>query len=479
MNKSSLSCWILNKSDDDDGTEKKHREETKSRNEIPHERVTEREREREREREMVSTRAASKKSEDTTASPGSPQSGRAETVKGKGKGKSEEDVVGFFSPLTKESARADVLLAVFMTAHALIPTTILPPPVSVVLYATLVVVSGCLRSLKPRDDDGGQRVPHEVITQKEAMQYPLIGSAVLLSLFLALKFVPKEFINALLTAYFCLLGALAVAACIGPVLGLARKKLVPNRELSVTIPKLPLVLPEGERLSFSVEDLACLVLALPVVAWYVLGGRYWLANNVLGVAFSVQAVQHVSIGSFKIGSILLVGLFFYDIFWVFGTPVMVSVAKGIDAPIKLLFPRGPGEPMSLLGLGDIVIPGIFIALLYRLDDSMCSSDARRAASYKAGLYFTAAMVGYVAGISTTIAVMVFFKAAQPALLYIVPFVILMPLVAAAVHGEVKQLLAFTEEEDEDEEEETATAAKKDGGVGVTKTPSKKATKKDT
>ena len=33
------------------------------------------------------------------------------------------------------------------------------------------------------------------------------------------------------------------------------------------------------------------------------------------------------------------GLFFYDIFWVFGTPVMVSVAKNLDAPIKLLFPR--------------------------------------------------------------------------------------------------------------------------------------------
>jgi hypothetical protein len=28
-----------------------------------------------------------------------------------------------------------------------------------------------------------------------------------------------------------------------------------------------------------------------------------------------------------------------DIFWVFGTPVMVHVAKNFDAPIKLLFPR--------------------------------------------------------------------------------------------------------------------------------------------
>lgn len=29
------------------------------------------------------------------------------------------------------------------------------------------------------------------------------------------------------------------------------------------------------------------------------------------------------------------GLFVYDIFWVFFTPVMVSVAKSFDAPIKV------------------------------------------------------------------------------------------------------------------------------------------------
>jgi hypothetical protein len=29
------------------------------------------------------------------------------------------------------------------------------------------------------------------------------------------------------------------------------------------------------------------------------------------------------------------GLFVYDIFWVFFTPVMVTVAKSFDAPIKV------------------------------------------------------------------------------------------------------------------------------------------------
>eukprot|EP00958_Prasinococcus_capsulatus_P027655 scaffold5769_cov402-Prasinococcus_capsulatus_cf.AAC.4 len=91
-------------------------------------------------------------------------------------------------------------------------------------------------------------------------------------------------------------------------------------------------------------------------------------------------------GSVKIGTILLGGLFFYDIFWVFCTPVMVGVAKNIDAPIKLLFPRlleidadpDAAKPFSMLGLGDIVIPGIYVALLLRMDVSRVSVQARPA-----------------------------------------------------------------------------------------------------
>ena len=55
----------------------------------------------------------------------------------------------------------------------------------------------------------------------------------------------------------------------------------------------------------------------------------------------------------------------YDVFWVFGTEVMVTVAKNFDAPIKLLFPQpgfddsGVRLRPSMLGLGDIVIPGVY------------------------------------------------------------------------------------------------------------------------
>ena len=53
---------------------------------------------------------------------------------------------------------------------------------------------------------------------------------------------------------------------------------------------------------------------------------------------------------------------------------MVTVAKKLDIPIKLLFPyiNNEGvEKFSMLGLGDIVIPGIFVALCLKFDIDRC------------------------------------------------------------------------------------------------------------
>ena len=44
---------------------------------------------------------------------------------------------------------------------------------------------------------------------------------------------------------------------------------------------------------------------------------------------------------------------------------MITVAKNIDAPIKLVFTSAKG--VSMLGLGDIVVPGMLMALALRFD----------------------------------------------------------------------------------------------------------------
>ena len=45
---------------------------------------------------------------------------------------------------------------------------------------------------------------------------------------------------------------------------------------------------------------------------------------------------------------------------------MVTVAKKFDVPIKLLFPYGDGK-FSMLGLGDMVIPGLVVSLALKFD----------------------------------------------------------------------------------------------------------------
>ncbi|KEH35986.1 signal peptide peptidase-like protein [Medicago truncatula] len=133
---------------------------------------------------------------------------------------------------------------------------------------------------------------------------------------------------------------------------------------------------------------------------------------------------------------------------------MVSVAKSFDAPIKLLFPTADSaRPFSMLGLGDIVIPGIFVALALRFDVSRGRKPQ----------YFKSAFLGYTFGLVLTIVVMNWFQAAQPALLYIVPAVIGFLAAHCIWNGEVKQLLEFDESKtaDSSQEESDAKSSKKD------------------
>jgi presenilin-like A22 family membrane protease len=104
--------------------------------------------------------------------------------------------------------------------------------------------------------------------------------------------------------------------------------------------------------------------------------------------------------------------------------------------------------MSMLGLGDIVIPGIFVALLLRFDHAQARKHNR--AMNKTSFNYT--FVGYVAGLALTVFIMVVFEAAQPALLYLVPGCIGMSLVAGMVQGNVPDMWAYSEEEEEEKDE---------------------------
>ncbi|XP_004250889.2 signal peptide peptidase-like [Solanum lycopersicum] len=312
------------------------------------------------------------------------------------------------------------------------------PNVNVIVTACLTVFVGCCRSVKPTP-------PSETMSNEHAMRFPLVGSAMLLSLFLLFKFLSKDLVNAVLTCYFFVLGIAALSATLLPSI----KRFLPKKwNDDLIIWHFPYF--RSLEFEFTRSQIVSAIPGTIFCVWYA-KQKHWLANNVLGLAFCIQGIEMLSLGSFKTGAILLTGLFVYDIFWVFFTPVMVSVAKSFDAPIKLLFPTADAKrPFSMLGLGDIVIPGIFVALALRFDVSRGKEPQ----------YFKSAFLGYTFGLALTIFVMNWFQAAQPALLYIVPAVIGFLAVHCIWNGDVKPLLEFDEGKTKVAEEAEAKESKK-------------------
>lgn len=136
---------------------------------------------------------------------------------------------------------------------------------------------------------------------------------------------------------------------------------------------------------------------------------------------------------------------------VFYTPVMVTVAKGIDAPIKLLAPKGAGN-FVMLGLGDVVVPGLLIALCLRFDMGRHvlanpKSDITPRSRFPKP-YFIAALVSYVLGLCATVYAVTVQNRAQPALLYLSPACILGPALLAVLRGELGLLWSWREEDDD-------------------------------
>jgi minor histocompatibility antigen H13 len=283
------------------------------------------------------------------------------------------------------------------------------------------------------------------MSQSDAYMFPVIGSVFLFSFYLLFKFFSKEYINLLLTAYFGVFGTISLAGMLGTMLhALLPEQLAMKEARSVNLIKL-----SDKKVEYSLEITWPRIIAFLLAAAFTLHyslTKNWISSNLLGLSFAFTAIKVLHLDSFKTGMILLAGLFLYDIFWVFGTDVMVSVAKSFDVPVKLLFPRniisGVAKEFTMLGLGDIVIPGVMVSLCLRFDRHLTPESTTSYSKY----YFNACFLAYLLGLTTTMAVMHTFKAAQPALLYLSPACIMAPLIVATCRRQIGQLFAYSTEE---------------------------------
>ncbi|XP_052776802.1 minor histocompatibility antigen H13-like [Mya arenaria] len=344
-------------------------------------------------------------------------------------------------------------------ATAKIPST---PEGMFVAYSSLVIMAlipiflGSFRSVRYHKEQKDSGEKPETMSSKDAAMFPIIASCTLFGIYIVFQIFSKEYINMLLAVYFFFLGVLALAHILSPILHPLIPPLFPNQEYHLIFTEGPAEKKEElVNWKFDRKDLLVLVLCGAVGLWYLIK-KHWVANNLFGLAFAVNGIEFLSLNSITTGCILLGGLFIYDVFWVFGTNVMVTVAKSFEAPIKLVFPQDllenglAANNFAMLGLGDIVIPGIFIALLLRFDISQKKGSR---------VYFYASFLAYFLGLLLTILVMHFFKHAQPALLYLVPACIGVPVLVALVRGEIKPLFKY---EDNPEEKEKEADKKVDG-----------------
>jgi len=422
------------------------------------------------------------------------------------------------------------------------------------------------------DEDSIQKM--EGLSPSDAIIFPLLAGCTLGGLYLLIKYMGASLLNKVLRWYFSAMAIFSVAKLINDGLGVAESFCFPHyyteggvlwkvsqperKAIHSAICTRPSPLPgvlgriilpgriiEGfwtlrgllrrkyrlqlhlsSLISFKVtltlRTMLSTVLALATIFYVNFVSDAWWLTNLQGFAFSYSALQLMSPTTFGTGSLILSALFFYDIYFVFYTPLMVTVATKLDVPIKLLFPRPLEEgqvtadrKLAMLGLGDIVIPGMMIGLALRFDLYMfylkrqtkrlnsAASDAdnkdkstnkaeddvykepyrpvtghwgnkfwttswigrsllpkydltkkatRNPIPTFAKPYFYASIVGYILGMCVTLGIMHVFQHAQPALLYLVPGVLGSLWSTALVRGEIKQMWNFTEASDEEEEE---------------------------
>ena len=252
---------------------------------------------------------------------------------------------------------------------------------------------------------GLAREDRENLTLAQTAVAPVALSASLLLVYLLLRYTSLD-IGALVGAYFWLLGALATASAyavpVGAALGARARD-----EVAFVVP-----VPEGLALDRETGEparelpvtyaaaVAAFVGFVAATADVAAHHENHTLNNFLATAIVADFLSLVGVGSFAAAAALGVGLLAYDAFWVFGSGavfgdgtvdsnVMMAVATSdsFRGPFRLLFPRyddvldpiAPGViPYSLLGLGDVAVPGLLACVALRYDASRATDMGGRA-----------------------------------------------------------------------------------------------------
>lgn len=262
---------------------------------------------------------------------------------------------------------------------------------------------------------GLTRQDRETFGLRQTALAPVALSMSLFAIYCILRYTPFD-LASLVTCYFWLLGVVAVTSNVAvPVSAAFGAGWSETRLIDVPLPEgLAEDKVTGEPVRSTPLTNAYAVSAVVGVVfatWDVACGHgNHTVNNFLATMIAADFLSLVGLGSFAAAGSLLVGLLCYDAFWVFGSGyvfgdgtadsnVMMAVATSdaFRGPFRLLFPRfedvlnppPPGAlPFSLLGLGDVAVPGLLACLALRYDASR-ATDMRGRATAAAAAFMSA------------------------------------------------------------------------------------------
>ncbi|XP_057780542.1 signal peptide peptidase-like 4 [Salvia miltiorrhiza] len=272
------------------------------------------------------------------------------------------------------------------------------------------------------------------INTTSAVLFVVIASCFLIMLY---KLMSSAFIEVLVVV-FCIGGVEGLQTCLVALLSCFRW----FEHAAESFVKVPFV----GAVSYLTVGVSPFCVAFAVLwAVYRKTSYAWIGQDILGIALIITVLQIIRVPNLKVGTVLLSCAFLYDIFWVFVSKwwfhksVMIVVARGDGSgedgiPMLLKIPRmfDPWGGYSIIGFGDIILPGLLVTFSLRYD--WLSKK-----SLKSG-YFLWAMLAYGLGLLITyVALNLMDGHGQPALLYIVPFTLGTLITLGKKRGDLKHL----------------------------------------
>ncbi|XP_023121429.2 signal peptide peptidase-like 2 isoform X1 [Amphiprion ocellaris] len=297
------------------------------------------------------------------------------------------------------------------------------------------------RYMKHKRDDGAEKQDEETVDVTPIM---ICVFVVMCCNMLVLLYFFYDRLAIWVIAIFCVASSVGLYSCLWPFV-----RRLPFCKCRIPENNLPYL---HKRPQIRMLLLSALCISVSII-WMVFRNEdqwAWVLQDTLGIAFCLYMLKTVRLPTFKACTLLLTVLFVYDVFFVFITPfftksgesIMVEVAAGPSdsathekLPMVLKVPRLNSSPLalcdrpfSLLGFGDILVPGLLVVYCHRFDILTQSSR----------IYFVACTIAYGIGLLITFVALAVMQMGQPALLYLVPCTLLTSLTVALWRRELPQ-----------------------------------------